>query len=64
MWGHISVYLFFELCLNTIWVTLLDTQQEIQNAYHTNALLVKLLLSQAQESGVELQVSDGASYSY
>ncbi|MEW5305844.1 MAG: hypothetical protein WDW36_008359 [Sanguina aurantia] len=30
--------------------------KEIQNAYHTNALLVKLLLSQAQESGVELLV--------
>ena len=30
--------------------------QEIQNAYHTNALLVKILLSQAQAQGLELLV--------
>mmetsp|Transcript_8024 Transcript_8024/g.15585 ORF Transcript_8024/g.15585 Transcript_8024/m.15585 type:complete len:326 (-) Transcript_8024:543-1520(-) len=30
--------------------------KEIQNAYHTNALLIKILLSQAQAQGVELIV--------
>ncbi|PNW81567.1 hypothetical protein CHLRE_06g252000v5 [Chlamydomonas reinhardtii] len=30
--------------------------KEIQNAYHTNALLVKILLSQAQAQGLELAV--------
>jgi len=30
--------------------------KEIQHAYHTNALLVKILLSQAQANGLELQV--------
>ncbi len=32
------------------------TTQEIQNANHTNALLVKILLSQAQAQGLELAV--------
>ncbi|GFR43112.1 hypothetical protein Agub_g4113 [Astrephomene gubernaculifera] len=31
-------------------------EKEIQDAYHTNALLVKLLLGQAQAAGVELAV--------
>ena len=30
--------------------------QEIQHAYHTNALLVKILLSEAQAGGLELHV--------
>jgi leucine zipper transcription factor-like protein 1 len=30
--------------------------QEIQHAYHTNALLVKILLSQAQANGLNLEV--------
>ncbi len=34
----------------------LHAPQEIQNSYHTNALLVKILLSQAQALGMELFV--------
>ncbi|GLI62895.1 hypothetical protein VaNZ11_005715 [Volvox africanus] len=34
--------------------------KEIQNAYHTNALLVKILLSQAQAQGVDLFVDTHA----
>lgn len=33
-----------------------DAAQEIQHAYHTNALLVKILLSQAQANGLNLEV--------
>ena len=34
--------------------------QEIQHAYHTNALLIKMLLSQAQANGMELLVDTNA----
>jgi len=34
--------------------------QEIQHAYHTNALLIKMLLAQAQAQGVELLVDTNA----
>ncbi|GLC50648.1 hypothetical protein PLESTB_000403000 [Pleodorina starrii] len=34
--------------------------KEIQNAYHTNALLVKILLSQAQAQGADLAVDTNA----
>lgn len=34
--------------------------QEIQHAYHTNALLVKILLNQAQANGLEFHVDTNA----
>lgn len=34
--------------------------QEIQHAYHTNALLIKMLLAQAQANGVDLLVDTNA----
>uniref|UniRef100_A0A7S0WQH0 Leucine zipper transcription factor-like protein 1 n=1 Tax=Chlamydomonas leiostraca TaxID=1034604 RepID=A0A7S0WQH0_9CHLO len=34
--------------------------KEVQHAYHTNALLVKILLSQAQANGLELHVDTNA----
>lgn len=39
-----------------MWYALAYKLQEIQHAYHTNALLVKILLSQAQANGVDLSV--------
>ena len=51
------------LCRNLklIWFSPMPSLlQEIQHAYHTNALLIKMLLSQAQANGVDLLVDTNA----